>query len=432
MADRWLLAWGLAAVAFGGASLVVPLYAVELGGDAFVLGILFGSASFVGVPGALVFGSLADRTGRRRVFVLAAMAVALATLAVMPFLEGVPAVVVANALLWLGFAAALPVLTLLVVAGEPEAAWTDRVARLNEYQGVGWVVGLGLGLVVVSGGSVLGDDLLAQRAFLATCATAAGLGVLLGARTLPPDPRVGEEPSPRRLRRRLGRAARVGVRGAAFPFAPGRVDPRSLHPRRAVDRFTPRLATYFLAVVLAFTGFGVFFAPLPAFLAGAGYGSVGIFALYLLLNLAAAVFYGRAAALADAHDVADVNAGGLLARGAAFPLVAVLGAALAGTAAGTGALAVVFLALGLTWAVITVTATTLVTTLAPKGVRGEALGVYGALTAVGGGVGGLLGGALASLGYVTAFAVAGALVGVGAVVVFGLARWATPVASSGA
>lgn len=426
MTDRWLPAWGLAAVAFGGASLVVPLYVVELGGDAFDLGLLFASASFVGVPGALVFGSLADRTGRRRVFVLVAMAVALATLAVIPLLEAVPAVIAVNAVLWLGFAAALPVLTLLVVAGEPETAWTDRVARLNEYQGAGWVVGLGLGVVVVSGGSAIGDDRLAQRAFLATCAAAAGLGLLVGGRTLPADPTRGDEPSARRLRRRLGRAAGQGVRGASFPFAPGRIDPRSLHPRRAVERFTPRLATYFLAVVLAFTGFGVFFAPLPAFLAGAGYGSGGIFALYLLLNLGAAVFYGRAAVLADARDAIHVNAGGLLVRGAAFPVVAILGAALAASTVSTGALAVVFLALGVTWAVIAVTATTLVTTLAPKGVRGEALGVYGALTAAGGGVGGLLGGALASTGYVTAFAVAGGLVCLGALVVVGLARWPTP------
>lgn len=53
MSERWLPAWGLAALAFGGASLIVPLYVVELGGDAFALGVLFASASFVGVPGAL-------------------------------------------------------------------------------------------------------------------------------------------------------------------------------------------------------------------------------------------------------------------------------------------------------------------------------------------------------------------------------------------
>lgn len=432
MAERWLFAWGFAAVAFGGASLIVPLYVVELGGDAFVLGILFASASFVGVPGALVFGALADRTGRRRVFVLAALATALATLIVMPLLESLLAIIVVNALLWLGFAAALPVLTLLVVTGEPEATWASKVAQLNVYQGTGWVAGLGLGLLVVFGGSAVSTVLVAQRAFLVTCAGAAGIGVAIGARTLPPDPAVGGEPSPRRLRRRIGRAARHGVRGAAFPFTPGRVDPRALDPRRAVDRFTARLVTYFLAVFLAFTGFGVFFAPLPAFLAGIGYGTGGIFALYLLLNLGAVVFYGRAAALAASHGVTGVHVAGLLVRGAALPVVALVGTTLMATTVGAAALAVVFVLVGLTWAVIAVTASTLVTRLAPIGVRGEALGIYGALTAVGGGVGGLIGGGLAMLGYASAFAVAGVLVSLGAAMVIALSRSTSPTASAGA
>lgn len=432
MAERWLFAWGFAAVAFGGASLIVPLYVVELGGDAFVLGVLFASASFVGVPGALVFGGLADRTGRRRVFVLAAMAIALATLIVMPLLESLPAIIVVNALLWLGFAAALPVLTLLVVAGEPETTWASQVARLNVYQGGGWVAGLGLGLLVVFGGTAVSTALVAQRAFLVTCAGAVGIGVAIGVRTLPPDPAVGAEPSPRRLRQRIGRAARHGVRGAAFPFTPGQVDPRALDPRRAVERFTARLVTYFLAVFLAFTGFGVFFAPLPAFLADVGYGTGWIFALYLLLNLGAVVFYGRAAALAVSYGITSVHAAGLLVRGAALPVVALVGTTLAVTTVGAAALSVVFVVVGLTWAIIAVTASTLVTKLAPIGVRGEALGVYGALTAVGGGVGGLIGGAIAIRGYPSAFAVAGVLVSLGAALVVALSRSTSPTASSDA
>jgi len=104
MGRSWLFAWGLAAVAFGGASLIVPLYVVELGGGAFVLGVLFATASFVGVPGALVFGNLADRTGKRRPFVLAALVVATATTLVIPTLESVPLIARQRGAL-LGFAA---------------------------------------------------------------------------------------------------------------------------------------------------------------------------------------------------------------------------------------------------------------------------------------------------------------------------------------
>jgi hypothetical protein len=59
-------------------------------------------------------------------------------------------------------------------------------------------------------------------------------------------------------------------------------------------------------------------------------------------------------------------------------------------------------------------------------IRGEALGVYGALVAVGGGVGGLLGGAIAGFGYTIAFSTAGALVVTGAAVVAILPWESTP------
>jgi len=45
VSDRWLYAWGLASIGLGGASLIVPLYAVELGGGPITLGILAAAAA---------------------------------------------------------------------------------------------------------------------------------------------------------------------------------------------------------------------------------------------------------------------------------------------------------------------------------------------------------------------------------------------------
>jgi len=420
MARRWLLAWMLAAIAFGGASLIVPLYLVELGGDAFDLGILFATSSFVGVPGALVFGNMADRTGKRRVFILVAMAITVVTMLTIPALESRWLVILVHALLWLGFAAAIPVLTLLAVGGEPEHEWSNLIARLNRYQGSGWALGLFVGFLVTTAGGAVVDTVTAQRIFFVVCAASAGLGLLLAVRTLPADPRAGEEPPPRQLRRRARDAVSFNIRGAAFPFTPSKFDPRKLHPRRFAERFSPQLAVYFVAVLLVFTGFGAFFAPLPAYLSEVGYGSSEIFALYLVLNVGAAAFYGRVASLVHAHGVVPTHIGGLALRGIAFPVIAAVGVVVGGTALGFGLAGVVFVVIGLSWAVIAVTAATLVTTLAPGIIRGEALGVYGALVAVGGGVGGLLGGWLASFGFAVTFGAAGGIVVLGAGVVAAL------------
>lgn len=422
MARRWLKAWLLTAVAFGGASLIVPLYLVELGGDAFDLGILFATSSFVGIPGAVVFGGLADRTGKRRIFVLSAIAGTVITMLAIPLLESRLLVILVHAVLWLGFAAALPVLTLLVVAGELETAWTNLIGRLNKFQGVGWAIGLFVGFVVIAVGSIALDPITAHRLFFFICAGSASVGLFFAYRDLPQDPLTELEPSPRRLRRRTRAAATFNVRGAGFPFSGSKFDPRQLHPRRVVTRFTPQLAIYFVAIVFVFTGFGVFFAPLPAYLDGVGYGTSEIFALYFVLNVGAASYYGRAANLVRTYDVLAIQIGGLVIRGGILPAIAVVGAIIDGPFTRLGAAGMLFVFLGLTWAVIAVTAATIVTDLSPASIRGEALGIYGALVALGGGLGGLVGGWLANFGFTITFGLAGIFVLLGAGIVTTLHR----------
>jgi MFS family permease len=416
VAERWLYGWGLASVGLGGASLSVPLYVVALGGGPATLGVLAATAAAAGAPGALGVGWLADRTGRRRRYVLAAVGVVAAALATVPAVTSMPVIVAANAAVWFAFAAAVPVLTLLAVVDAPESAWSDRIARLNRWQGIGWALGLLVGFVVVLLGDRLGGlaPVVAQRAVCLVCAASAGVGLLVALRTLPVDPS-GPPPRPRRLRRALHTAPRFGVRGAAFPVTVRWMDPRGLDPRRFVRRFTPALALFFLAVTLAFAGFGAFFAPLPAYLGSTGFGADGAFGLYLALNGAAAVAFGAAGRLLARYDVTAVHAAALAGRGVTLPAVALAGGGVAPTV-------VLFLLIGLSWAVIAVSAGTLVTRLAPSIVRGEALGVYSALSAVAGGVGSAAGGRLAASSYDLAFGVSGGLVLAGAAVVVVL-RW---------
>lgn len=431
--DRWLVAWGFGSVALGGASLLVPLYIVELGADPFALGILAATAAFAGVPGALLVGRVADRTGRRRGFVLGGLALVAAVLALVPLTDSVPLIIAANAVLWFASAAVAPVLSLLIVANVPEHEWGARYARLNQYQGYGWAGGLVLGAVWVAVATSRVGAVAAQRTFFGACAVAAAGGLVLAARWLPPDgagvvPGV-ESRKRERFARALGRARRLNVRGATFPFAPGRLywTTRSFDPRTLAERFTTALAIYYGAVVLFFTGFAAFFAPLPLYLVGQGFGSGTVFALYLVSSLGAAAFYGRSGVLAERHDLPLLQAAGLVARGVSLPLVALVGATLAASLTGLVAMGVVFVAIGVAWAVIAVTAATLVTRLAPAALRGEAMGLYVALSAVAGGVGSVLGGTLAGgAGYGPAFAVAGGLVLAGAGIVALLRRRPTP------
>lgn len=407
--DRWLVAWALASVAIGGASLLVPLYVVALGAGPLALGGLAAAAAFAGVPGSLVVGRLADRTGRYRAYVLGSLVAVTVTLAVLPLTERVGVVVAANAVVWFAVAAVGPVLTLLVVAGEPEATWQRRIASLNAWQGWGWTGGLVLGAAWSAVGLQFAPVVAVQQSFFVGIAATAAAATIWLARTLPvPETR----PPPRRFARALARARRPLVRGATFPFVPSRLV--LLHPSRlrsSLARFSTPLLLYLGAAFVFFAGSAAFFAPLPAFLTDAGYDSGVVFALYLVNSLGSAAFFVGAGELAGRHDLSLLQAAGLAVRAVGFPAFALVASTTLVGVVLTGGL---FALVGVTWAVIAVTATTIVTRLAPATVRGEALGVYAAVGALAGGVGGLLGGALAARDYLLAFLVAGALVAVGA------------------
>jgi MFS family permease len=237
-------------------------------------------------------------------------------------------------------------------------------------------------------------------------------------------------PSERRIQRlnrdrvaRLLSSGRRGIRGATFQFTPTRLywRSRSLHPGRMAERFTPTLAAYFGGVVLFFTGFTAFFAPLPLYLTGVGFSSDLVFAFYLVSSLASAAFYTGAGRLSGEYDLRYLQTGALGLRGVVMPLVAVVGTALAASLVGVLANVALFVLIGISWAVIAVTAGTIVTRLAPASLRGEALGVYTALSTLAGGIGSIAGGALASAsGFVVAFGVAGGVIVVGAAIVVSL------------
>ncbi|WP_423999203.1 MFS transporter [Haloarcula salina] len=417
---RWLSAWALASVALGAASLLVPLYFVAIGGETLMLGVLAGVAAAAGAPGALVFGRVADRTGRRRSLVLLALGLATAALVLVSLTERAWLVIAGNGLLWFASGAVAPVLTLLVTVGAAERDWSARFALLNRYQGWGWAGGLVLGLLWTTLLTGPLGPLVAQQTLLWVCALATAAAAVLAGGWLPSDPPTLDRPRGSRIARAVARSRRLPVRSATFPVGPGRLYwlTRSMHPREVVARFSPKLTVYFAGVVAFFLGFGVFWGPLPLYLSRTlGFDSSVVFALYLVSSVGSALFYDRAGALAERYSPSGLQVGGLLARAGLHPAVAVVGLWFPATLAGTVVNGVLFLLIGVAWAVIAVTAASLVTRLAPAAIRGEALGLYTAISGLANGVGAVLGGWLGGIGFLLAFAVAGALVLVGAVLV---------------
>ncbi|MFB6281278.1 MAG: MFS transporter [Haloferacaceae archaeon] len=414
--DRWLYAWALGYAAIGAASLLVPLYALSLGADPFVVGALEATAGLAGVPGALLWGRLADRTGGRRAFALVTLAGTGVTLLAFPLVDGLGLLLATNAAFWFLVAASAPVVTLFVIEGAPEREWEARIGLLNAYQRYGWVGGLAVGAVWIGALSVRTSGLLAARSFFVVCGLAALVATPLAFYWLPPAATV----APARLTR-SSRAIHRLVAGSGryvklVPFGTTRavVALKRLGSGRPLSRFAPPLRRYFLTAFTFSAAFAAFFGPVPAYLTALGYPPAFVFGFFILSSLASAVAFVPVGRLAGRIHPRSLQLRALVVRVPLFPAVGLVGL-LSGFGPRTAAIGAAFALVGLTWAVVAVTGAGLVSRSASRPLRGEALGVYAALSGLGGGIGGLLGGYVAAAaGYVPAFALAGGLVALSA------------------
>lgn len=120
--DTWLYGWALGYAAVGAASLLVPLYAIDLGAGALVVSLIAATAALAGVPGAILWGKLVAKTQRRRPFILVALGLTAAVFLSLPFLASPWTVLAANAAC--AVAGAVGYLPAFVVAGVSVAAAT--------------------------------------------------------------------------------------------------------------------------------------------------------------------------------------------------------------------------------------------------------------------------------------------------------------------
>ncbi|MFB6148479.1 MAG: MFS transporter [Halobacteriales archaeon] len=433
--DRWLYALALSSVASGIAGLLVPLYLVRIGAGAAALGIAAALSSLVGAPGAILAGSYADRTGRRRVIVVVGLVVSVAAIGLIPLLRSITAVIAVNAVLWIALAAVGPIVTMLIVHDQPEDRWSDRIARLNKYQGYGATAGLVIGTIWTGTIALTVGPAVAQQSLFVLAALMGVASIVLAIRYLPPEARLAVGAG------RSGRIATIlfrtnrRVRDATFAFGGNRFfwALRSLpgdRVRRLRESVPTVLWTYFLAAFLFFTGFAVFWAPLPLYLTDLGLVSGSIFALYLVNNIASTVLYAGAGRASGRYDIRYVQGSALGLRAGAFVAVGVFGMIGIGTVleGQLGVLLVIgaILAIvGATWAFIAVTGVSIVSRFAPQATRGGVLGLYAALSAVAGSLGSLAGGWLGTISFPLTFGVAATLVVSGGGLVLVTKRLAT-------
>src|SRR5437867_12772829 len=286
--SHWFYSYLPQGVAGGATSALIPLFAYALGGNLSDIGIIAAATSLASVPAFMLWGSLSDRLGRRKVFLLIGfLGGGIASLA-MGLSQTMSGFYLANLLAGLLRAASGPVGTVLPMETADRKEWPARLALVGRIGAVGWGAGLGLGVGrLVIGPQILGAEAPSMRALFVI---GAALGLLAGllAQLWTREPAA-------RVDRREVHVADVHARIERGRYLPIRI----LHFFNPLDwrkkvRLPRTLRIYLVCVFLLFGGFTAFYGFFPIFLKQSyGLGSPEIFAVYIASQATSIAVYPR-------------------------------------------------------------------------------------------------------------------------------------------
>lgn len=415
----WYSATGLASLVMGTSSVLIPLMIAEvLGRSVGAVGILSSVVSLIGVIGSLIWGRLSDAAERRKPFIVLSYAMLSLSFLGIGLSHAFSTVLTWNMVLNFFWAANASITVLIVIENRERSEWEERIGHLNQIVALGWLSGLilgsaGLGLA----GSLLGEKGAIRALFFVLAGGGAGAAIL-AMRFVP-------RTKPRFTRRRFrGMIVALGN----FLIETGRFRPAHLYhrlnPRRLPELLfceggLRRETKIFLwGTLLAFTGFGFFFVPLPILLAQRfGFPSSLVFGYFVVMNAAIVFVYPSVSQRIKRSGNRAIQMRSLLAR---FGLFLGMGIylTLSQGVPPTWLLIAFFLVLGASWSFFQLSGVALASRLAKPENRGQALGLYNAVAGLGTIIAGIGSGLTADhLGYGPTVLVAALLVS-GAIAVF--------------
>jgi MFS family permease len=395
--EPWFLAYACLGIVQGG---ILPvLLPLSAGGSAHA-GTIVGVMNLAGLTSPC-WGHLADRRRMHRQILLAGILVTLLALVLMPVPFSLPVKAALAAVLGLGFAAANTVANMFIVEVWPQPEWDARIGALQAVSGLGQVVGLLLA------GFIGGRFALAFGVAAGLVALAMPIAWLTLRRVQVPDPRNVVTAHPP-----LGGEGWAGAPQRHFHL------PTWSGLRMLVQELELPFAQLQIIWFVAFVAIGAVLTMLPlALIRTLGVSDGTPATTYAFAAAGSLAMYPLAAGLADRRGARFVLQAGYAVRCAAIAILTLAflpGAFLPETvlsATNDIPLALAgFIVLVLAWPLLGVGGTALVAQLA-RGEKGEALGLFNAVSSLAGGVGAFLGGwAMEAVGFGTVCLVAAVVV----------------------
>ena len=404
--DRWYYSFLPNGIAGGATSTLIPLFALMLGASAVEVGIIAASSSIASVPAFMLWGRASDRRGKRRAFVVLGFLGMAISLGLMAVSQGIPELYLANLLLG-ALTSASVVGTVLIMETSDRNEWPNRLAFFSQIGSVGFIVGLAIGAFWLAGFSVAWGSAGSMRALFLAGSFLALLSALMAWRWIS-DPETGIQRSTVNLSEHMFVAVE---RVKYLPLKLIHYIDFSNHKAKG-HAASRTLRSYYVCVILLFSGFTAFYAMFPIFLAGPfGLDGSQVFAVFIASNVVSAAIYSKVGRWISRLGARKAQIAGATARIVLFPtFLSLIWLPIGLPAAFVAALAVHGL-IGASWAVINVSGSTIVSRLAPKEGRAQTFGLYNAVQGVGSIAGPLLGGFVTELfGYEGGFATSSVLI----------------------
>ncbi len=402
---------------------LLPLFIVQtIDGSVTDVGRVHSLTSLAGVIAFMVWGNLSDRLKLRRPFlILGFCGFALCT-ALTATAQGIEQVMIFCTLGAFLMAAITPVASALVIDGNPEERWASAFGRFYQISGWSFVGGVLLGASWLAFIPLQWTS-LGLRSLLLLASCAATLSLILCWKWVK-EPRKSSEH--RQYQPELHHVISVAVIERRAMFYSSRMLYFILHPSwpvNLIQNFSNPLLLYYACAAVFFFAVNVVFVPFPIFLT-TYLGATNTQVLLISMGKAAieAFFYLPMARFIQKRKGVHLQAGATAVRVVVF-LIFSLVAVMPVHPLSLPIVGIAHLLTGLTWAAISISSTTIVATLAPKGQEAIAMGSYNSLIGIATIIGSLVGGMIAvSYGYSACFITGAILMGLTAARLFWIGR----------
>lgn len=396
---RWLASMLPFKSAEGVTAPVVPILATVLGAGASAIGVMEFLFQVMMMAGAFAWGHTSDRFRLRKPFLVAGFVLAALGILGMGLAPNFAVMLPSRMAMGFGMASIGAVGGALLADLSPVEELGSRIGLLNAVGGAGYTLGLALGGLAVYRWTDLPPEwLFAGGGLLAM------FSIPLAAKMIrEPDELADEEETD------------VAYEDEATPTIDVAQD-RTFSPFVFVHRpehlsVTRRASAFLSSIFLIFLSTSAVMVLLPLYLLEVGGSEVAVFVVFVVHAVVSTVAFTPAGKLADRIGYRSTQVGAMTLRLFAFALLAMP------LFASTGTISIVFVLVGVTFAVIAATGPATLFKGMPFAERGELSGIFNVASGAGKAVGSIAAGfVVAFAGFPTLFLMATMLTGAGTMV----------------